>query len=333
MNQFIVSQWFKYKKELESFYKKKLNKLEVNPEGYLQVYLTQDDYDPDKDENREWPYTVANLCKRVIGHLLDHVVNRGPDPLRLKVVDTTWHYIDGGCYDVFYALRDGDGHLWYISAFFGTYDTWMRLEKMTKPLMLTLLMHLSLLMIQRLKEARECVCDSRVVLRDSSYVCSIHFLIDLQGLDKIGCGARWDIDRCLRRLPCKTLDPLFFLMSENQRRELFRCLEKVNESEDCLNEELIRVEHPSWMMDLMGSRRADLLIDKLVRFNLKGYFAICSIEPSGIGGLHYKRAESYKKMEDYDSRFTGESYFVAVGETLNDLMENIKYESSGLASS
>ena len=328
MNQYIVSQWFKYKKELEAFYKKKLNTLKVNPEGYLEMYLSDNFNVPEDDEKREWPYTVVNLCERVIGYLLDYVVNRGPKPLKLKLVDTTYHFIEGGCYDAFFALRDGKGHPWYIATFFGTYDTWMRLLNMTRSLMLTLMMHLSLLMVQRLMEASECMYASRVVLRDGFCVCSIHFLIDLQGLGNIGSGARWDICRNLTRLPRKMLDPLFLLMSESQRREVFRLLDVANGNDDRLSEELTRVEHPSCMVALVGSKRADLLIDKLVRYNLKGYFAICSIEPSGTGELHYNRAVSYKKMEDYDSRFTGESYFVAVGETLNELMENIRYEVS-----
>ena len=328
MNQYIVSQWFKYKKELETFYKNKINSLKVNSEGYLQIYLSNDYYVPEDDDKREWPFTVINLCEKVIGYLLDYVVNRGPKPLKLKLVDTTYHYIEGGCYDGVFALRDGRGHPWYICAFFGTYDTWMRLRNMTRSSMLTLMMHLSLLMVQRLLEASECMCASRVVLRDSSYACSIHFLIDLQGLGNISSGARWDICHNLTRLPRKMLTPLFLMMSENQRRELFDCLEMAKGDDDCLAEELACIEHPSWMVELMGSKRADMLLNKLVRFNLKGYFAICSIEPSGTGELHYNRVESYKKMEDYDSRFTGESYFVVVGETLNDLMVSIKYEVS-----
>ena len=330
MNQYIVSQWFKYKKELEAFYKKQINALKVDSNGHLLIYKSfSNNGTREAETNPDWPNTTIMLCDKVVANLLKYVVNKGKDSLKMRIVDDECYNLDMTmCYDVAYSLRDGRGHYWVISAFFGTADSLGQLYGMTRQKLLTLMMHLSLLMVQRLKKVSDCVYGSRIVFRNNFCVCSIHFLIDMQGLGNITSGARWDIYRNLSQLPRKTLDPLFLLMSEKQRRELFLCLDAINEDEDCLGEELTRVEHPSWIVNLMGSKRADLLINKLVRFNIRGYFAICSIEPSGTGELHYGRDASYKKMEDYDSRFTGESYFVAVGETLNELMENIRFEVS-----
>ena len=332
MDQYIVSQWFKYRKELETFYKTQINTLKVDSDGCLLIYesfSTVNNCPREADENPDWPNTTIMLCDKVVENLLKHVVNKGKDSLKLRLVDNECYNLDMTmCYDVVYSLRDGRGHYWVISAFFGTADSLGRLYRMTRQKLLTLMMHLSLLMVQRLKKVSDCVYASRIVQKGNSCTCSIHCLIDLQYLDRMSQSSKWDICCTLENLPRKTIEPLFFLLTEKQRRELFLILDSLVDDEDQQDNNLTRVENHGWVTSLMGRKRANLLIEKLKRYNLTGHFAICSSEPRGTGELHYGRDVSYKKMEDYDSRFTGESYFVAVGKTLNELIENIRYEVS-----
>lgn len=329
MNQYIVSQWFKYKKDLETFYKRQINALKEDSDGCLLIYdsfCKVGSHPRIAEADPDWPDTVVMLCDKVIVHLLDHVVNRGTRPLKLKLIDNECHNVEfTGCYDVEYSLRDGRGHPWIISAFFGTGDSWLHLAGMTRQKLLTLMMHLSLLMVQRLRKVSECVYSSRIVYGTNACTCTIHFLVDIKGLSTIRKAPRWDLYCTLLDLPRETLNPLFLLMTGKQRREMFTCLEVLKKYEDDLAANPDNNNRPMWLEDLRMNQRADVLLDKLVKFNLTGYFAICSSEPRGTGELHYHKDVSYKKMEEYDSRFTGDSYFLAVGKTLNDLMENIEY--------
>ena len=66
MNQYIVSQWFKYKDDLKSFYENRF---------------------PDVDEMQELdfeePLYVAEMGKEVLTNLLKYVINRGKDSIKL----------------------------------------------------------------------------------------------------------------------------------------------------------------------------------------------------------------------------------------------------------
>ncbi len=325
MNQYIVSQWFKYKRNLESFYINMVDALEQDMDGNIILFDPEEDI-PDceeEDDEDKWHSNVMFMCEDVIKKLLDHVINKGRNHPNLKLVDTTYTYIDGGCYDVFYALRDGEGHLWVITAFFGTYDSWTQLEKISKQRLLTLLMHLSLRMVQRLRRINECIYGSQIVLSNSTCNCAIHHLIDLQGLGSMDNPTRWDIRRTLSELPQKSIQPLFRLMSEKQSKYISLCLNAIIGDLEGYEDESSSTQQVSNTVKPIGGRLADTLIDRLIRFNLTGYCSICSVEPRGIGELHYFSEASYQKMKDYDSEFVGKSYFIAVGATLNDMMNDI----------
>ena len=116
MNQFVVSQWFEYKKDLELYYENLIDALEQDKEGNVilfdpdeEEYSCEEEGAEGKMEEGGWHSTVMAMCEDVIKSLLDHVINKGPNQLGLKLVDTTYKHIVGGCYDVFYALRDKAG--------------------------------------------------------------------------------------------------------------------------------------------------------------------------------------------------------------------------------
>ncbi len=327
MNQYIVSQWFKYRESLESYYINMIDALEQDRDGNIILFDPEEDI-PDceeEDDEGKWHSTVMFMCEDVIKNLLNNVINKGPNHPNLKLVDTTYTHIDGGCYDVFYALRDGKGNPWIITVFFGTYDSWAQLEKISKHRLLTLLMHLSLRMVQSLRRMSERIYGSQIVLCNSTCNCAIHHLIDLQGLETMDNSTRWDIRRTLSELPRKSIQPLFQLMSEKQRKHISLCLNAVIGDVEGYEDESTNIQQLGNTVKLIGKRLADTLIDRLIRFELTGYCAFCSVEPRRIGELNYYKEESYQKMEDYDSMFVGKSYFIAVGETLNDLMNDIDY--------
>lgn len=345
MNQYIVSQWFKYKANLEKFYQKNLLIAGDNSQDSLtlrrnnnsikvcnecrknkKMYCDQCVEEVDLYERFKGKY-VMDICVEVLNHLLDLVINQGEGPLQLRLVDTSFEHIVGGCYDAMYFLKDGSGQYWVISTFYGTYDTWMELEGLSKKQWLTLLMHLSLGMVQKLRKCDELISNSLIVSSKDSCTCTIKYLIDLEGLGQLNGMYQWYLLETLKDLPRKLLDPLFTLMSTEQKKEIEDLLDTVNVEEDKLFNELTTVQHPNWIMALMGNERADLLIKKMVGFGLKGYLAICFRGFGRLGELHYYRDKSYQEMEEYDRQFKGNSYFIAIGSTLTQLMKDIERKS------
>lgn len=330
MNQYIVSQWFKYKANLEEFYQKNSTK-ECNEcfkyktklkNLYCDLCVEKVDVFEKFKGN-----CIRGICVEVLNHLLDLVINQGENPLQLRLVDASSEHIVGGCWDTMYFLRDGRGQYWVISTFYGTHDTMLRLEGLSKKQWLTLLMHLSLGMIQKLRRCDELMSNSLIVSSKGSCICTISYLINLKGLGRLGGMYRWYLLKTLEDLPRKLLDPLFTLMSAEQKKEIEDLLDNVNVEENKLFDELTTVQHPTWIMALMGNERADLLIEKMVEFGLKGYLAICFREDRRLGELHYRREESYQEMEEYDSNFKGNSCFIAIGSTLTQLMKDIERKS------
>lgn len=346
MNQYIVSQWFKYKENLRLFYEKyfllprdnnqdalalgvNCNSIKVCNECRKNQSMFCESCDKVADNmfERFDGHCVMDISVEILKHLLDLVINQAEKPLNLRLIDTSFEYIEGGCYDALYFLKDRRGHYWIIKSFYGTYDTWMKLEGMTKKEWITLLMHLSLGMIQNLRRCDEMISNSLIVSSKDSCVCTIKYLINLKGLSKLHGMYRWYLLETLENLPRKSLDSLFALMSVEQKAKIEKILDTVNVEEEKLFNELATVQHPAWVMALMGSERADLLIKKIEEFGLKGYLAICFRGCEAIGELHYGDEKSYQVMEEYDRQFDGNSYFIAVGSTLTKLLKDIEKKS------
>ena len=86
--------------------------------------------------------------------------------------------------DCFFYLKDRNGYPWTLSTFYGTGDTIVDWNGLTKKHWLTLMMHLSLGMVQDLRRCNEGSGSSILVSGNGSYVCRIKYLVDLKGLVK-----------------------------------------------------------------------------------------------------------------------------------------------------
>lgn len=121
------------------------------------------------------PIDVSAIGKEVLANLLKYVINRGKDSVKLRLVDSAGEGIPCTCcVDSFYYLKDRKGFYWILIMFYGTGDTLVQWEGLTKKQWLTLMMHLSLGMVQNLKR-----CDE---LGYFSSVCRIKYLLDLKML-------------------------------------------------------------------------------------------------------------------------------------------------------
>lgn len=305
MNQYIVSQWFKYKDDLKSFYENRF---------------------PDVDEMQELdfeePLCVAEMGKEVLTNLLKYVINRGKDSIKLRLVDSTGHGIpDTCCVDCFFYLKDRNGYPWTLSTFYGTGDTIVDWNGLTKKQWLTLMMHLSLGMVQDLRRCNEGSGSSILVSGNGSYVCRIKYLVDLKGLVKRSNVS--SLSEILGGMPRKSIEPLFALMSAGQRKELENALDAVAVECEELQIEKASVQYQKWVRAKLGKERAKLLLEKIAEFGLKGYFAICLRYDEGIGDPHYFNDEFCQRMEDYGRQFDGNDYYIVVAKTLYHLLERI----------
>ena len=141
---------------------------------------------------------------------------------------------------------------------------------LTKKQWLTLMMHLSLGMVQDLWRCNEGSGSSILVSGNGSYDCRIKYLVDLKGLVKRSNVS--DLSEILGDMPCKSIEPLFALMSVEQRKELENALEAVTVECKELQMENTSVQYQEWIRAKLGKEKAKLLLEKIAEFGLKGYF-------------------------------------------------------------
>ena len=192
-----------------------------------------------------------------------------------------------------------------------------------------MLMHLSLGMVQNLTMYSEQDNYNLVVLRHSWYTCSIKHLVDLRGLNDRKIG-QWRLKSTMECMPRKSFEPLFSLMSDEQKTEIERILDSDDEEENHqLSEELPMLHHPEWRLAQkgIGRERAWQVVNKIEELGLKGYIAICyrQYSPPPVGYYHeHFRERMFEMMEEYAKQFNGDIYFVPVGSTLNKLLYDIE---------
>lgn len=201
--------------------------------------------------------------------------------------------------------------------------------EMTKEQWVTMLMHLSLGMVQNLRACGGQNSPNNVVLRHSSYTCSIKHLVDLRGLSDRSIK-QWSLCYTMGDMPRKSFEPLFALLSDEQNAEIEEILDSDDAEEDQkLSEELPTLHHPEWWLAQkgIGSERASQVVKKIGELGLKGYIAICyrQYSPQAVGYYHeHFRKRMFELMEEYADKFNGDIYFMAVGNTLNTLLLNIE---------
>jgi len=349
MNPFVVSQWFKYKGKLETFYKSQLglacedcDKPGVNAakggaskvcrkcrkdKGGYREGCEDIDWTKESLDVRYEGLSVSDITTDVLQNLLDYVINQGEKSQNLMYVSCSYHPLEGFCYDAVYLLNDRLGNCWMIKTFYGTYDTFMTLKGLTKQQWLTLLMHLSLGLVQQLRQAIEYVSDSLIVSSTGSAWCSLHYLIDLQGIASMENHIAMDLYTLLKNLPPKTLEPLYRMLPGEKWMPLTDILMEEDDLEDNVFHELSTINYSPLMMTLFGSQRAEKMTKFLAECGLKGFMAICSVECGGMGELHYKCQESYDVMANYVNSFEGSTYFIAYGQTLDQLLKDIEKKS------
>lgn len=320
MNQYIVSQWFEYKDDLKSYFEDCVSEAEHTHILFRNTEL-------------EYPHTfIPIICNEVLIHLLKLVINRGKKTLKLRLVDSMDKNIPSSCCcDTMFFLRDKERCYWIIDTFYGSFENMVFLDRagvVTKEQWVALLMHLSLGMVQRLRKCDELDKDSLIVLNRDSFSCRIKDIVDIRGLGKRHIFCR--LPYTLEDMPRKSLDPLFTLMSDEQKAEIEKILDNVDKrEEEQLSGELANLHHPEWKLARMGigSERARRVVDKMAEFGLKGYIAVCyrSYYPPPFGYFHeHHKKNSFEMLEKYASSFNGDIYFIAVGSTLTKLLYDIE---------
>lgn len=332
MNQHIVAQWFKYKKNLASLYEEQVNALEQNSQGDLLVEFPAIKkynklFEFDEHDNVWYFDTIRYLSNKVIVDLLDKVINQGRDRIDLELINVSGiGYEFTCCVDMLYTFKDKFDRLWYITVFFGTGETLVHKDNITKPNLKILLMHIALLMVQRLRLATDNVCGTSIVSNVKQCNCNIHYLIDIHGLKYMKGRVKEILINLLQLLSIENISPLYSLLSDEFRDELLNSITDANEKGDPIDGKRARKKKNGMAI---GKAQVYFLLDKLETEQSTGFFAICSFDTpesfQGLGGYPYRL---YKDMKDRDNKFTGEQYFIATGRTIEELLIAIKNHSS-----
>lgn len=255
---------------------------------------------PDFDETQQITNSVVRIPdvnRAVLSNLLTYVVNRGDDPINLKVVDEANYDVPCTlCIDTMFYLMDQKGCSWTIDIFYGTCENLFELDRLNKRRWIILLMHLALTMVQKLKRCDDMIGNSIIVTSRNLCVCKVKFIVDLKGLHGLDYGCKRLLLWTLKNMSRRGLAPIFKLMTAEQESEM----EKVLEGS-------LYDDEKHW-----------------AAIGLNGYFAICYKEMPVLNGLNYTSKEAYRMMAEYDRQFDGDCFFIAVGRTLPKLLKDIE---------
>lgn len=347
MNSFIVSQWYKYRKDLLNFYKSNIFGTQNDPEEMRNLVeqiphtpLCQEckgakgycDVCPSKDGDIIEEYegkSYFDIAESLIKNLLTFVVNRGEDSLGLSLEDVTYANDDIYCFDAIYLLRDKDGDLWTMKIFYGSYDTAVPIPAESKQEWLTTLMHFSLNMVQSISHIGGNVSQTLMVFHDEVSECGIQCIVSLQDLKKMTGYDQYKIYSELKGLSYNSLKPLFQFMSKGQISDIQDILSEDDVDGDLIKE-IFTTGYSPFISAFISSRNAEKLFNKLSEFNLKGYMAICQKKVALDRGLttaidcsRHTEENTYEWIDRVEKEANIHPYFIAVGDSLDALMKNI----------
>lgn len=351
MNSYIISQWYKYRKDLLKFYRANIFGTKSDPDSILDISeqmcnspLCNEckgekafcDICPTKGGDLADFYDgkcYDEIAEDLIRNLLTIVINRGEDNLALSYEDVTVSYGEGCCYDAIFLLRDKDGDMWTMKIFFGSYDTMMPIPARTKQEWLSVLMHFSLNMVQSITPIGGNVSQTLMIMNDGVSECGIQSIISLKDMSRISGYQKYCVYDMLRGMTYESLKSLFLLMTNGQIMEIQDILAEDDEDGDLIRE-ILTTGYSPLITAMISSRNADKLISKLAEYNLEGYMAICKNSSSLERGLttaidnsRHTDEDPYQWIERIEKETDVNPYFIAVGDSLEQLIQDINKKS------